>query len=233
MQIKFLGTGGAFDYEYGNSAAWIKMHGKNILVDCGYSVYPRLREAGLMDQLDYILITHCHDDHVGSLCSVLLHQQFFYDQPRTVRVLLPNDEFGAYLDRYIRFAIPRAEKYVNYAPLEEVPGIKAIDTFGLHVRDMPSFGYLFEDESDIVLFSGDLGEAGIIFDHARPYLQDNRQMRIFHEMTFEESDDVHTYYKDLEPFLAQFDILGYHMDPRQNPDDNTIPLVVNQPELRY
>lgn len=233
MQIKFLGTGGAFDYEYGNSAAWIEMHGVNILLDCGYAIYPKLRDTGLIDQIDYILITHCHDDHIGSLSSVLLHQLFFNDTPRTVKVLVPNESFGVHLDRYLRFAIPRVEKYVHFAPLSEVKGIKAIDTFGLHVRGMPSFAYLFEDEQDIILYSGDLGEAGIVFQHARPYLSDKRSMRIFHDVTFEASDGVHTHYKALEPFLAEFEIYGYHVDPRQNPADNPIPLVANQPELMY
>lgn len=232
MQIKFLGTGGAFDYEYGNSAAWIELHGVNILVDCGHQVYSLLREKGLMDQIDYILITHTHDDHVGSLCSVLLHQHFFYESPRKVSVLTPNAEFGEHLDRYIRFAIPRAEKYVHYAPLSEVPGIQAIDTFGLHVRDMPSFGYRFEDESEIIYFSGDLGHAGIIFEKASADL-DTKPMRIFHELTFEQMDNVHTYYKDLYPFASQFDILGYHVDPRTAREDNIIPLVANQAELLY
>src|SRR4030095_1587723 len=67
MLLQFLGTGGAFNPEYGNSAALIRCNGKSILIDCGFTVFAKLKEFNLFNQIDYILITHLHNDHTGSL----------------------------------------------------------------------------------------------------------------------------------------------------------------------
>ena len=75
MELKFLGTGGAFDWECGNSSALVSFKGETILIDCGCVVYQQLCRLNLIDKIDAILITHFHDDHVGSLSSILAHRR--------------------------------------------------------------------------------------------------------------------------------------------------------------
>ncbi len=41
MKIKFIGTGGAFEPRYGNSAALLEFQHKTILIDAGFTVYGR------------------------------------------------------------------------------------------------------------------------------------------------------------------------------------------------
>ncbi|MEM7372213.1 MAG: MBL fold metallo-hydrolase [Bacteroidota bacterium] len=229
MQIQFLGTGGAFDYEYGNSAAWIKIRDKQILLDCGNSIYARLRETHLAEQIDYILISHCHDDHVGSLTSLLLHQNYFATPPRKPTLLVPNPQFEQHLRSYLNYGIPNPDEYVVFAPLTDIEGLTAIDTFGEHIPGMPSFGYVFEDDRDIVIYSGDTGNPITIFNSIPA--NTSKRIRIFHEMAFEHTDGLHVYYQDLMPYLDQYDIYAYHLDPRDEPADNKIPLVQHYPEF--
>ena len=231
MDVKFLGTGGAFDYKYGNSALWINLNGSRILVDCGHTVYPILRDNGMLEELDYILVTHLHDDHVGSLCTTILHHTFASPEPRKARIIVPNSSFEATLKAFLTLGLNDPEAYVEFIPIDEVPGLEAIDTFGLHVPDAPSFGYIFEDDHEIVAFSGDLADADVVFYHLAYYKGKGKPIRVFHEMTFEKTTTVHVYYQDLIPYMKDYDIFAYHLDPSQVPADNIIPLVYHQASL--
>lgn len=229
MQIKFLGTGGAFDFEYLNSAACLRFRNKNILIDCGTTVYSRLRETGRADDIDYLLITHLHDDHVGSLASVILHHKFLIDPPRKPVILCPTTRFGDQLYAFLRFPLLKPENYVSFQALHTVPGITAVETTGYHVEGMMSFAYCFEEEKEIIAYSGDLGKPELVFDYLKTQACDS--IRVFHEMTFSPAPGIHTYYRDLMPFLPHYEIYGYHLDPRLVPADNVIPLVANHPEF--
>jgi glyoxylase-like metal-dependent hydrolase (beta-lactamase superfamily II) len=230
MEIRFLGTGGAFDYAYGNSAAWLTLGGRRLLIDCGNTVYGCLRQAHLADLIDHLMITHCHDDHVGSLCSTILHHKYFLQPSRKAHLLVPSWSFRDELYEFLRHGLIHPERYVSFSLIEELPGVRAIDTYGLHVTGMQSYGFVFEDEQEVVMYSGDLGDPEIIFHHAKPYLG-QKPIRIFHELCFDRTDGIHTYYQDLIPKLATYPIWGYHADPSQNPVDNSIPLVAHQPSL--
>jgi glyoxylase-like metal-dependent hydrolase (beta-lactamase superfamily II) len=229
MQIKFLGTGGAFDYEYGNSAAWLMWRGQRILIDCGNTVYAALRQSGLASHIDHLLVTHFHDDHVGSLCSTILHHKYFLRPERKASLLVPSLDFQEQLYDFISFALIKPEDFVTFTLLDEMPGIRAIDTKDLHISGMQSYGFVFEDEHEVLAYSGDLGDPNVIFGELLPHRE--KPTRVFHEISFEPSTGVHTSYQDLKPHLAHYDIWGYHIDPRRNPADNDIPLVAHSPEL--
>ncbi|MEO0897402.1 MAG: MBL fold metallo-hydrolase [Bacteroidota bacterium] len=228
MTVKFLGTGGAFDFKIGNSAMWIVLNGKNILVDCGHTVYPVLRRNNLIDDIDYILITHFHDDHVGSLCTTILHHTFFLNKSQKTKILYPDEFFKRSLMNYLSIGLGNVEQYVEFVPIKEVPEVRAINTFGLHVKNMQSYGFLFEDEKEIVAISGDLGDPEIIFQCIP---ETKKAVKVFHEMSFEQTDGVHCFYKDLFHQLEKFEIYGYHVNPSSEPSDNKIPLVHSQPDL--
>jgi|GEM_PF-5625027 len=69
MNCKFIGTGGALDYQFGNASMIIDLPTR-VLVDCGPSIYPKLMEKNLLETFDYLLLTHLHGDHVGSIFQV-------------------------------------------------------------------------------------------------------------------------------------------------------------------
>ncbi|MDP5169457.1 MAG: MBL fold metallo-hydrolase [Bacteroidia bacterium] len=229
MNIKFLGTGGAFDYEFSNSSAWIQFQGKNILIDCGNSVYRRLRETGLADQIDYILLTHFHDDHVGSLSSVILHHKYFLDPARKARILVPSQSFQQMIEDYVHFSLTDPLKYLEFFPVEIIPGLTALDTFGKHVEGMPTWAYCFESDEEILAYSGDLGDPNLIFDYLKTRPQ--KKTRVFHETSFHVTDGVHSYYQDLNHRVDEVELYGYHCDPRDEPADNRVPLVCRFPHL--
>ena len=62
LSIRVLGTGGAISE---SSTAFLV--NENILVDCGLDIIKNLISGGLIDQIDYIFITHLHMDHISGL----------------------------------------------------------------------------------------------------------------------------------------------------------------------
>lgn len=230
IQIRFIGTGGAFDVEQGNSAALVEINGKKILLDCGYSVYPALRRKNLAQEMDYILLTHLHDDHAGSLSTLIFHQ--YYGAKRRAQLLYPTADFGDHLHAYLAFSQQQPSEYSDFHSLAMFPrlGISYIETTGMHVRNMMTFAYIFEDADERVIYSGDMGNPKLIAS----YMERNptsKKVRIFHELTFFPGIEAHCYYKDLEALAAQYEVCGYHINKDFMPADNKIPLVIDFPEL--
>lgn len=229
MHIKFIGTGGAFDHELGNSSALVALDGNHILIDCGYSIYPRLVEKGVIDSIDYLLITHLHDDHAGSLATTILHRMHMGHRPGKMTILYPDQAYKEQVCAYLSFSLVDPKDYVRFLPIQEVSGIGAIDTTNLHKSGMQSFAYYFYNEAEIMLYSGDIGRPEVLFQFLDQQAVPN--VRVFHEMSFVRMEGVHTFYKDLMPFLDRYDIYAYHLDPRNEPEDNRVPLVCQQEEL--
>jgi ribonuclease BN (tRNA processing enzyme) len=70
-QLKFLGTGEAFDQDLPNTSILCCL-GPYFLVDCGHTIPPLLwRALPDPDKLDAVYLTHLHGDHVFGLPSVL------------------------------------------------------------------------------------------------------------------------------------------------------------------
>lgn len=71
--LKFIGTGSAFNHELGNTSAYIKNEGTLFLFDCGETVFERIKEINLLDDVTnvYVAITHNHSDHIGSVASLI------------------------------------------------------------------------------------------------------------------------------------------------------------------
>ncbi|MDB5263711.1 MAG: fold metallo-hydrolase [Adhaeribacter sp.] len=230
MKIKFIGTGGAFEPEYFNSAALLTFNNKTFLIDAGFTVYPRLMALGLFFKIDYILLTHLHNDHCGSLANILLHK-CFHDRGRKFTILYQTEKFKKQLEDFLVIQLKDPAKYVDFAPLETVSGISALDTFGRHSEGFQTYSFIFEAPNERLVYSGDLGQADFLFAHlqtlpACPTI-------VFHDITFNAQNDGHAHYTMLQPYQSQHRLFGYHCNPTQNPPDNTIPLVADQPEFVY
>ena len=228
MKITFLGTGGVFDYEYGNSSAIVQHCGQKYLIDCGSSVYSTLRKHDLTDSIDYILLTHLHGDHVGSLFQLILHFNLRATPRRKAPILCPTEAFREELHRFLVFWLIDPTEFVDFQPLSAAQGVGALDTTGKHMVGMQSYAYYFTSENRLLYYSGDLGdvESTVRFLNGR----DEERVTVYHEM-HHLTGSAHVYYRDLMERLSGYEVYGYHCDPRKIPPDNTIPLVADQPDL--
>ncbi|MDK2600591.1 MBL fold metallo-hydrolase [Bacillus stercoris] len=73
--LNFIGTGSAFNTKLGNNSAFIKKDNSLFLIDCGSTTFSRLKETGLLEDVEkvFVLLTHTHADHVGSLGDLILY----------------------------------------------------------------------------------------------------------------------------------------------------------------
>ncbi len=227
MQIKFLGTGGAFDVEYLNSAALIQFRGKNILIDCGFTVFNTLVSKGLVPKVDYILLTHLHNDHCGSLANLLLYKNIIQKSEKPV-LLYPSEQFKTQVRNFLDIQVKEATDYLDFLPLDQLDGLNFVDTYGMHSEGFQSYAYIF-DEGFRIAYSGDLGKPEVLFEKLEKLPA--MPTHIFHDITFNPENTGHTYYKKLLPYLNGYEIFGYHCDPTLNPPDNPIRLVFYQPHL--
>ena len=77
--LKFIGTGSAFNTELGNTSAYVKSNETLLLIDCGESVFARIKKINLLEDVKnvYIIITHLHSDHVASLATLIEYLNIF------------------------------------------------------------------------------------------------------------------------------------------------------------
>jgi ribonuclease BN (tRNA processing enzyme) len=230
MKIKFIGTGGAFEPQYGNSAALLQFRGKTLLIDAGFTIYGSLVAHQGWQVPDYVLLTHLHNDHCGSLANLILHRHYFGGKATTA-ILYQSDAFRQQIETFLRLQLKDPGKYVEFVPVSDLPGLQVLDTYGRHAEGFQSYSFIFEEEGKRLVYSGDLRQADFLFAH----LQTLPPMptTVYHDIAFQEGNQGHAHYTQLQPYQAVYQVFGYHCDPGANPPDNTIPLVYHQPELLY
>ncbi len=230
LSIRFIGTGGAFDTAYGNSAAIVVLKEMRILVDCGHTVFPRLIQLDLAYKIDALLITHLHDDHVGSLSTFILYHDIVLQKGR-IRLFVPNAAMQDLLTGMLSYSLGKVDTRVDFRPIAELEGVGFIDTFGRHVQGMQTFAYYFTDGNRSIVYSGDNGDADYLY--AQIAILDLPAVTVYHEVFFHFRMHAHAYYQDLMRLAANHETYGYHCDPTVAPADNTLPLVADHPEMNY
>ncbi|MCI3921473.1 MBL fold metallo-hydrolase [Paenibacillus sp. TRM 82003] len=85
--IQMIGTGSAFAKRYFNNNAIVTVNGYRLLIDCGITAPYALHQLGTaLPDLDGILITHIHGDHVGGLEEIAFRMKFIHQDKLTLFV---------------------------------------------------------------------------------------------------------------------------------------------------
>ncbi|MET3543754.1 ribonuclease BN (tRNA processing enzyme) [Paenibacillus favisporus] len=79
LQLQMLGTGSAFAKKYFNNNALLGDGSFTLLIDCGITAPLALHQLGkTFNDLDAVLITHIHGDHVGGLEELAFKMKYAY-----------------------------------------------------------------------------------------------------------------------------------------------------------
>ena len=92
LKIVILGSGNAF--AHGNqfqSAHYIEFSQKSkILLDCGPSILQAIQTSEVnVDDLEYLLISHLHGDHIAGIPFLLLHYKFVTQRTNPLHIIGP------------------------------------------------------------------------------------------------------------------------------------------------
>lgn len=156
--LNFIGIGSAFNTELDNTSAFVKKNNSLLLIDCGGTVFNRLQELNLFNELKnlYIIITHTHPDHVGSLGEVIFYSYYILKHRPTI--FFPKKELiqgfltsiGVSDEMYNLNSFEMIE--VNDTQLGEF-SIEFLPVF--HVNTIPSYGFVMKLNEKLFYYSGD------------------------------------------------------------------------------
>lgn len=132
-----------------------EMKKRLILFDCGESVFERIIEKGILDDVDEVtvLITHLHSDHAGSLPSLIFYLHYvknicpriiFYSNRLMVNYL---DICGVGRELYTHYPKLTGGKLYYTMPLEVI--------FQEHANLEHAYGYVLNIAGYTVYYSGD------------------------------------------------------------------------------
>lgn len=204
MKINFLGIGSAWNIQEDNTSAYIKNGRKMILIDCGESIARKIIYNNTLSNVDelYILISHTHSDHIGSLGTLLFYSKY---SKRIVNriVLTENEAFNYNLKEYLRLVdISDEVEYVDSEFLKKKFDFKTFNILKAnHAKSLPCNCFVFEDANDFIYYSADNNNINYIKDfikisNAKIYTEicDNPNLR-----------GEHLYLSDLEECIDEKD----------------------------
>ncbi|MBB6729564.1 MBL fold metallo-hydrolase [Cohnella zeiphila] len=153
MEIQMLGTGSAFAKAFYNTNALVYAGGRTLLVDCGTTGPSALHRLGKpLSDIDAVLVTHIHADHIGGLEELAFQYRFKYNSrpvlylaealaaplwEHSLRGGLEQDGFGS-LEAYFDVRPLRPEE-----PRELLPGLTAELLATRHIPNKLSYSVLF------------------------------------------------------------------------------------------
>lgn len=204
--IVFLGTGDAFAANGNKSAGvFIEINNSGILLDCGPHTIQALKKSGrTSNDVDIILITHYHGDHIGGLPFLLLDATLQQYRIKPLKIIGPSgikekvyDLFKALYGSLANEKLPFACEFTVITPGIPIyingASIKAFNMF--HVPE--SQGYRLEFKNIIISYTGDTGWTENLIP-----LMKNSDLTITECSFYEEEFDAHLNYHQIKKLIS-------------------------------
>lgn len=165
LTVRMIGTGSAFAKKYDNNNAIVTCNGFQLLIDCGITAPRALHRLAIpFDQLDGVLVTHLHADHVGGLEEFAFQMKFVYRRKPTLYVpeALQNPLWEHTLKggmENVLEGMDRLESYFHVVPLKESQRFEIHTGFTvepirtLHVAGKASYSLIINDH---LFYSADM-----------------------------------------------------------------------------
>ncbi|MBD2870078.1 MBL fold metallo-hydrolase [Paenibacillus arenilitoris] len=153
MQIRMVGTGSAFAKKYDNNNALIETDGYRLLVDCGITLPKALHQMGhTFEDIDAVLISHIHGDHVGGLEEFAFQMMFKYN--RKPVLFIADTLIEPLWEQTLRGGLTqdplnKLEHFFDVRPIAEGvetelhPGLKVKLLQTKHIPNKRSYSFLF------------------------------------------------------------------------------------------
>lgn len=142
--LKFLGSDSGFGEN--NNSAYIELEDRIIIIDCGITVFNKLKnkfDFNRYKEID-IIITHLHNDHAGSLSQFILYLWFVYNKKANVITSCKN------MEQFLKITGTPNEAY-NLT--NETEYINFIETE--HVKELDCYGFILKINKKVIVYTGD------------------------------------------------------------------------------
>ncbi len=159
MKIHFLGIGGwVSNPAFGQSAILIEEDNTKLLLDAGEGTYERLITCCRKSpcNLDYIVLTHRHGDHILGIPTLIQHAKLHGCK---LRIITSNDVIKAV---ELLLESVGIRQYLTYIEFTEISGgaeIKLHNDLGIQavraVHPLPALSYIIKIGGKVIAYSGD------------------------------------------------------------------------------
>ena len=224
LQLQMLGTGSAFAKNYYNNNALLDDGTFTLLIDCGVTAPLALHRLGMsFNDIDAVLITHIHADHVGGLEELAFKTKFTFKRKMILYIteelahslwehtlkggLYQEGEISSLEDIFdVRLLQPLKPQYISESmTLELIPT--------QHIPGKASYS-LYLNES--IFYSSDMTFAPSLLQHL---VQERGCRTIFHECQLSGPGEVHTTLQELLALPEEIQKMTYLMHYADDRDD--------------
>lgn len=157
--LTFLGKDSGFGEN--NNSAYIEENNNLIIIDCGFTVFEKIKEKFDFNKYKNveIIITHLHNDHAGSLSQVILYLWYIYNKKTTV---FSNCEK---IEQYLEITGTPKESYEIKRKSENIEFIKTE-----HTQYLDAYGFKLKTNKKNIIYTGDTNT----IEPFLPYLENGK-----------------------------------------------------------
>jgi ribonuclease BN (tRNA processing enzyme) len=201
MIIEVLGVGDLFTPEITNTSFLLippNYGKKKFLIDCGYNVFQKLVSGKYdIENINTVIITHTHPDHVGSLGALIYYRWFIFNKTTVIRC---GNKVGKYLKRYLKSTVFNVFNpgTIRLDALDACPynliyndNSTIFDMFEVQHSGIPAYGVYLKGVK--ITFTGDTDLL-----NPKSYVMANSKI-IFHDCIIDHyARGIHSNLKDME-----------------------------------
>lgn len=153
MKLTFLGTGAAYYPVLGSTSAYFKIEDTLYLLDCGETTFTRLIAKRVLMACTnvFVIMTHIHADHFGSLGSLISYCKNILDIDVTILYPDPIIKQVLRLTGLTEFDYSFSDDFTVVYP----GGIRITPEKVKHDLSMTCVGYYIDDANEVIYYGGD------------------------------------------------------------------------------
>ncbi|MCJ8011320.1 MBL fold metallo-hydrolase [Paenibacillus sp. KQZ6P-2] len=202
LKLQMIGTGSAFARKYFNNNALLQDGDFTLLIDCGVTAPLALHQLDKsFADVDAVLITHIHADHVGGLEELAFKMKFTFH--RKIKLYIAESLTAILWEHSLKGGLYQAGEITSLEDLFEVCPLTPHQPYSIsehiqvelipteHIPGKNSYSLYFNDRffySSDMIFNPDLLQ----------YLVKERSCgKIFHDCQLEGRGEVHTTLEEL------------------------------------
>ena len=190
--LKFTGIGSAFNLKDGSNSAYFEENNHLFLIDCGETTF-----KSMMNKVDFktydsvtVLITHFHNDHIGSLGTMISY--LYLEKGVKINVVHPLAKMVKLLEL---MGIESNMYHYDETPEYKLDRVKVSFIETQHVKNMTCYSLEIKIKDQFIFYSSDSKE---IPEEILKKLLDGYYERFYQDTTIlDTSSGTHLNYKKL------------------------------------